>query len=280
MAQLVILGHKTRSKEVIEILEMLGGRNSRDYVCNVPGYAYSIDEQGIIDLYISPNSSITFTLEEFLEKFPYKVGDKVYNIIHNENQTITNLAWDPQENEIVYKTNYNEHVYVNYLQPYKEETMEETIIDTIKESKDRYRLSINYQYEIEVDEGEYYVVRRKPQYPKTYEECCNVLGVNPSFDIRMLKDEESALYFKFIDLVRCRNAYWKIAGEQMGLGKPWEPDWNIDSKSKYVILCRNNNITKDTLICLNCIFAFPTEEMRDTFYENFKEPIELCKELL
>lgn len=63
MAQLVILGHKTRSKEVIEILEMLGGRNLRDYVCNVPGYAYGIDDQGIIDLYIShSNSSITFTL--------------------------------------------------------------------------------------------------------------------------------------------------------------------------------------------------------------------------
>ena len=31
--------------------------------------------------------------------------------------------------------------------------MEETIIDTIKESNDRYRLHINYQYEIEVDNG-------------------------------------------------------------------------------------------------------------------------------
>ena len=29
-----------------------------------------------------------------------------------------------------------------------------------------------------------------------------------------------------------------------------------------------------------CILAFPTAEMRDAFYENFKELIELCKELL
>jgi hypothetical protein len=28
------------------------------------------------------------------------------------------------------------------------------------------------------------------------------------------------------------------------------------------------------------ILAFPTEEMRDTFYENFKDLIEQCKELL
>ena len=30
----------------------------------------------------------------------------------------------------------------------------------------------------------------------------------------------------------------------------------------------------------NIILTFPTEEMRDTFYENFKELIEQCKELL
>jgi hypothetical protein len=30
----------------------------------------------------------------------------------------------------------------------------------------------------------------------------------------------------------------------------------------------------------NTILAFPTEEMRDEFYENFKYLIEQCKELL
>ena len=28
------------------------------------------------------------------------------------------------------------------------------------------------------------------------------------------------------------------------------------------------------------ILSFPTEEMRDAFYENFKEQIEVCKEFL
>jgi hypothetical protein len=165
MAQLVILGHKTRSKEVIEILEMLGGRNLRDCVCNVPGYAYSIDEQGIIDLYIShSNSSITFTLEEFLEKFPYKVGDKVYNVVQNENQTITNLIWDPQENEIVYQTNYNEYVYVNYLQPYKEETKEKINVAKLLEGCPRGMELDCVMYEdcrfLNVDtEGNSYLIR-------------------------------------------------------------------------------------------------------------------------
>ena len=30
----------------------------------------------------------------------------------------------------------------------------------------------------------------------------------------------------------------------------------------------------------NHILSFPTEEMRDAFYENFKDLIELCKEFL
>lgn len=131
MAQLVILGHKTRSKEVIEILEMLGGRNSRDYICNVPGYAYSINEQGIIDLYISPsNSSITFTLEEFLEKFPYKVGDRVNSPCKGCVKTITSMEWDTYLNTVTYKldnriyTNIDQLKVVNDLQPYKEEAME------------------------------------------------------------------------------------------------------------------------------------------------------------
>lgn len=125
MAQLVILGHKTRSKEVIEILEMLGGRNSRDYICNVPGYAYSINEQGIIDLYIShSNSSITFTLEEFLEKFPYKVGDKVLREPYVGARQICEMRWDSDNNCIKYGIGVGEWFNVSQIQPYKEETME------------------------------------------------------------------------------------------------------------------------------------------------------------
>jgi hypothetical protein len=54
--------------------------------------------------------------------------------------------------------------------------MKENIIDTIKENEDRYRIHVNYQFDIEVDEGEYYVVRRKQQYPKSYEDCCKILN--------------------------------------------------------------------------------------------------------
>jgi hypothetical protein len=79
-------------------------------------------------------------------------------------------------------------------------------------------------------------------------------------------------------LIICRNAYWKIAGEQMGLGKPWEPDtcqivYSIGRDSNKIGLCNN-------MFGGYFILEFPTEEMRDAFYENFKDLIEQCKELL
>ena len=83
-----------------------------------------------------------------------------------------------------------------------------------------------------------------------------------------------------MSLLICRDAYWKIAGEQMGLGKPWKPDWKNDEQLEYVIICRRNCIVKDTFVAKDVILAFPTPEIRDAFYENFKELIEICKELL
>ena len=66
----------------------------------------------------------------------------------------------------------------------------------------------------------------------------------------------------------------------MGLGKPWKPDWTKADERKYCIVNTEGNITKWVQKTTNKILAFPTEEMRDTFYENFKKDIEKCKDLL
>ena len=65
----------------------------------------------------------------------------------------------------------------------------------------------------------------------------------------------------------------------MGLGKPWKPDWT-SFEPKYIIYYESNGICFDDVMSTNTLFAFPTEEMRDAFYECFKEEIEFCKELL
>ena len=65
----------------------------------------------------------------------------------------------------------------------------------------------------------------------------------------------------------------------MGLGKPWEPDWN-DETSKFTISNKCNKIFLNNTAWYAEVLSFPTAEMRDTFYENFKDLIESCKELL
>lgn len=48
MAQLVIKGHQTRSDKVIEILEMLGGKNSIKLIGSAASCGYYIDSNGNI----------------------------------------------------------------------------------------------------------------------------------------------------------------------------------------------------------------------------------------
>lgn len=299
MGNLAIRGHATRGKEVIEILEMLGGRN--EYHINITEknqnllYTIRDDDNIIIGTYPTGSISKIFSIEEFLEKFPYKVGDKVQAWINGYCGifNIQDIKWDSVANEIKYKI-YEYYYSADNIQPYpyKEETMEEELmpkIDFSKYCKNKYLLDMG-DYEIKVEDGKTYVVRKKSHYPTTYEECCEIMGIDVSRTIEhddcpFYKDVTCYEYTLLSSLVHlrkliiCRDAYWKIAGEQMGLDKPWEPVWT-ESNPKYTIIVVENELVKPFALTQNYILAFPTEEMRDDFFKNFKELIEQCKELL
>jgi len=160
-----------------------------------------------------------------------------------------------------------------------------------------YVLPQGYQFKDEngnvINATKIVLEKKKKEYPKTYEECCKVLGVDPDnyLTIRNVYrydgEEETTDYERdhlgkfdsLWELRICRDAYWKIAGEEMGLKGPWEPDWNT-KELKYIIYYENDKLWFNDEISRNTTLAFPTEEMRDEFYENFKKEIEICKELL
>lgn len=130
-------------------------------------------------------------------------------------------------------------------------------------------------------------VEKKPKYPTTYEECERLMKVNTHISLlfNYLHDEcarteyeivQEQLMVNFYKLKICRDAYWKIAGEQMGLGKSWKPT----SDPVYGITRTCNLICTSNRSGNSQLLEFPTEEMRDAFYENFKKEIEQCKELL
>jgi hypothetical protein len=147
---------------------------------------------------------------------------------------------------------------------------------------ERFEITRNEEYEFRDENGnvinatKIVLEKKKKEYPKTYEECCKILDWNHRDYDRV--GYKSELLCKLQVLLLCRDAYWKIAGEEMGLGKSWEPDW--EGEGWYVIINHGGDIVTDVQWHANAILAFPTEEMRDAFYENFKELINECKELL
>ena len=158
-------------------------------------------------------------------------------------------------------------------------------------TKGKVEVVIPDGYDYEIENNKLYFITKKKEaiYPKTYEECCRVLNVAVC-DLDILDnmlDTSEIIYRKNLDrllnsfrkLLIYRDAYWKIAGEEMGLGKPWSPDLT-DNVNKHCIEFRDCGVCKVTYSYTSRIFAFPTAEMRDAFYENFKSEIEICKELL
>lgn len=117
------------------------------------------------------------------------------------------------------------------------------------------------------------IVKKKPKYPATYKECCDVLGIDTMDNDA--KGYKHFLVIQFQELLIARDAYWKIAGD-------WKPSYNplSDKENLYSIVTFNGEIIKCETEHRNTILTFPTSEMRDAFYENFKELIVSCKELL
>lgn len=107
----------------------------------------------------------------------------------------------------------------------------------------------------------------------TYRECCKVLGIcsdnklyigAPNNYVSDLENEICNKISTLNKLIICSKAYWKIAGEEMGLGKPWKPDWN-DLNRKYFISLTCNGIGLYNDFRNPQVLAFPTKEMRDAF---------------
>ena len=81
-------GDSTRGKEVINILEMLGGINKWEYLGDRQLCAYYINCDGIINYTsnIKGYNLQIFTIDEFIEKYPYKIGDKVEFIKYDDEE--------------------------------------------------------------------------------------------------------------------------------------------------------------------------------------------------
>ena len=121
---------------------------------------------------------------------------------------------------------------------------------------------------IDTDTGQIEIKKENlAKLPKTYEECCRILGILPrpkischssvpgEFSTWVSGQFEvyfNSLSIQFKELLICRNAYWKVLG--------------IDG-------VLSNGVKSDKLGVLKDLIPMPSEEILDEFYENFKDSI-------
>lgn len=318
-----IKGHSNRSEDVKSLLIMLGGRiDMEDLPFDVTNFVFYIGNNKCV--YCTTESSfngVTYSLEEFENKFPYKTGDLVkcwvkgqYGAFKIEQMYWHNLLGEATVRYVIHSM----HFYPTDLQPYESpetypedpkscesnpETSENDVLKLevlgdIPKEKDDVHFLLPDGFQFQLPEGFQFIddkggvinttkitlERIKPKYPKTYEECCDKLDFKGGFREIFLSEDEHSLYTSFIKLIRCRNAYWKIIGEEMGLDKPWSPDFaNFNGEQcYYIITTRYGNIVRTTEYTNDEILVFPYshKEIAIEFYNNFEPSIEICKELI
>lgn len=213
---------------------------------------------------IEVNEKITFSQVSWFLLFPniciygfgYNKGfSKISTIkIYGIHSKIKTMLWNVGKEQVFYRLESNKLFVAtaDELQLYKEETMEEIKVDIPK----------GYEF-AGVDDTTQQVMFTKiqPEYPKTFDECSVVLSELP----------HTTLISSFYKLLVCRDAYWQIA------------DWKYDvnkTEEYFYIVNRCGRIVKEHYMNFNHILAFPTAEMRDAFYGNFRKLIEECKEFL
>lgn len=133
--KLAIKGHETRGKEVIKLLEMLGGKQGILPVKGNNPEKYYLIMDGLIQ--ISPftigikESTRVYTLEEFEELYHFKVGDKVHYtgtaISFNKDNicTITGLHWNHALNQIFYILDNQYQCSHKWIAPMKQKELKD-----------------------------------------------------------------------------------------------------------------------------------------------------------
>lgn len=109
-------------------------------------------------------------------------------------------------------------------------------------------------------------------YPKTYLACCEIMGIHDVITTGVNGYEKNSLE-NFQKLITCRDAYWKMSDCN------WE-ETRKDKSVHYVIYCslsgeliQAKTINND----INFLLDFPSKEMSETFFYNFKPLIENSK---
>ena len=281
--KIAIQGHPTRGKEVIQLLESLGGINSLEQTGRYLGSAYYVDTVGIISSFGTcrqcGNRKI-YTLEEFEREFPFKIGNRVISTTTNFIGTITKL----KENGCYYVKYDNGNLACSFgqnLKLYKEMKEERNIKLTLEKAKEWYKKG----GELKEIALQAFSEKELNSLPRSWEEfatnharrgyyissdgkpvMCASSGKFSSPHVCPSKKSAEA-HLALIQLEQLRDC-WR---------KGWKPEYHSTS---YAIKRSNDEIHVIQAYSVSAFLSFPTKEMAEEFLKCFRDLIEKAGDLI
>ena len=259
--KIAIQGHPTRGKEVIQILESLGGKNTEKLEGIYKTFYYIDNKNEIGDDHKDnfPPTYKLYTLDEFEKEFPFKVGDIILSKATNNPHEIVALEWF--NNKLCYKLDSGLHYAPKALTTYKEMKEERNITLTLDKAREWY----NKGGELKEIALQAFTEKELNPLPRSWEEFCK--QGNPTTSWRYsIPTKYEALY----QLEQLRNC-WR---------QGWKPNWLEGNVQKHVIQKWRDKISIEITYVTHSFLSFPTYEMAEEFLKCFKDLIEKAGDLI
>ena len=262
--KIAIQGHLTRGKEVIQILESLGGKNTEKLKGIYETFYYIDNKNEIGDDYKRnfPPTYKFYTLEEFEKEFPFKIGDEVIFPVKTglASGKVTGLTY--VGDQLKYEVD-NRIAGYRYIEPHKLSLYpmkeERNITLTLDKAKEWY----NKGGELKEIALQAFTKKELDPLPRSWEEFCK--QGNPIASWRYNIPIKYETLFK---LEQLRNCWWGN----------WKPTW--DGSTKYAIKRNCNEISIIRTYNTSSFLVFPTREMAEEFLECFRDLIEKAGDLI
>lgn len=300
-----IFGNAEKRETIKSIFNMLGGCNN--YNLTFQGQVFYVMDNKTKGIDVETDDGYygectDFTLESFLNKYPFMSGDKV--VVDGEDVVVSGLYWDGFEvkykvkpsldaecdeklvlvDSIVRKESENISVEVS-LTPNIARECDKNPFTLEDEGDGKYTIVLKEGFEIMFEHGNYKIVRKKVEYPNDYTSCCKVLDIRDDlfllfqtsvvdevFQTDVLSASLNHKLNMLFELMVCRDAYWRLSGN-------WNPRENGGTEI-FQIRRHGDEVIKMSSYVSECCLEFHSAEVRDMFLENFSEIIEKCKMLI
>ena len=253
-----------RGKEIISLLESLGGINSGYLKGTSKINFYYIKEDNEIFYGPLPSDYRGYTLEEFEKEFPFKIGDKVKDCSDNEIGII--LGFIDINGKLMYVVNFEKSGDANMpaeeLKPYKIIKEERNITLTLDKAKEWYNkggelkeIALQAYSEEELT---------KIELPKSWEEFCK--QGNPIASWRYnIPTKYEALH----KLELLRDCYRGLFITVIGM-----PVWCITRYKRKLIVSTRIWGTNETFL------SFQSLKVAEEYLNNFKSLIKQAEDLI